>query len=69
MKRIHPELTATTVRCSSCGETFVLRSDRSELLVEVCSKCHPAYTGTQRTVAGGDRIARFEERLASARRR
>jgi large subunit ribosomal protein L31 len=68
MKTIHPELTSTSVRCSSCGETFAVRSTRSEIVVEVCSSCHPAYTGTERTAGSGDRIARFERRLARARR-
>ena len=63
----HPELTMTTVRCTSCGTTFETRSVRSELVVDVCSKCHPAYTGVARTVRGGNRIERFERRRAAAR--
>jgi large subunit ribosomal protein L31 len=65
---IHPELVPARVRCSSCGETFTLRSTRSEITLDVCSSCHPAYTGVERAARGGDRIARFERRLSLARR-
>ena len=63
---IHPELTATTVTCSNCGTTFETRSRRSSIQVEVCSQCHPAYTGVERTVSRGSRIERFERRRARA---
>jgi large subunit ribosomal protein L31 len=62
----HPELTYATVRCTTCGETFTTRSTRSELVVNVCSKCHPAYTGIQRAAHSGSRIERFERRRAAA---
>ncbi len=62
MKQIHPELTLATVRCTSCGETFTTRSTRSELVVDACSNCHPAYTGVERSVTKGGRIERFERR-------
>jgi large subunit ribosomal protein L31 len=60
----------TTVRCTSCGTTFTTRSNRPELVVEVCSNCHPAYTGVERAGATGSRIERFEQRrqLATQRR-
>ena len=69
MKQIHPELMLASVRCTSCGETFTTRSTRSELVVDSCSNCHPAYTGVERRVAMGGRIERFERRrqLASER--
>ena len=62
LKAIHPELTLATVRCTSCGNTFKTRSTRGELVVDVCSNCHPAYTGNDRPVASGSRIERFERR-------
>jgi large subunit ribosomal protein L31 len=68
LKQIHPELMWTNVRCSSCGNTFATRSTRSEIVVDVCSNCHPAYTGVQRAVQAGSRIERFERRRAAARR-
>ena len=66
MKQIHPELMLTTVRCTSCGTTFTTRSTRSELVIDTCSICHPAYTGRERVVQTGSRIARFERRLQKA---
>jgi len=66
LKRIHPELTHATVRCSSCGTEFTTRSTRPDILVDVCSNCHPAYTGVERTVRYGSRIERFERRRAAA---
>ena len=63
---IHPQLTPTTVSCSNCGTTFETRSTRPSLHVEVCSQCHPAYTGVERAVSRGSRIERFERRRARA---
>jgi large subunit ribosomal protein L31 len=62
MKANNPELTLTAVRCTSCGNTFTTRSTRSELVVDTCLSCHPAYTGVERAVASGSRIERFEQR-------
>jgi len=63
-KDIHPEYVETTVTCG-CGETFKTRSTIStgSLFVEVCSVCHPFYTGKQRILDTGGRIAKFEERM------
>ena len=58
---IHPEYQVTTVRCS-CGEEFQTRSTVSELRVDICSKCHPFYTGKQKLVDTGGRVERFERR-------
>jgi large subunit ribosomal protein L31 len=68
VKQIHPELMLTTVRCASCGNEFTTRSNQSELAIEVCSNCHPAYTGVERALASGSRIERFERRLRLAGR-
>jgi large subunit ribosomal protein L31 len=65
---IHPELNATTVTCSNCGATFETRSTRASIQVEVCSQCHPAYTGRERAVSRGSRIERFERRRDAAAR-
>ena len=46
---IHPEYVTATVRCA-CGNTFETRSTRSEIRVEICSNCHPFYTGKQKIV-------------------
>jgi large subunit ribosomal protein L31 len=65
---IHPELNTTTVMCSNCGTTFETRSTRPSIQVEVCSQCHPAYTGKERAVSRGSRIERFERRRDAAAR-
>ena len=64
---IHPEMRVATVTCSTCGTTFETRSMRPVIGVEICSACHPAYTGVERTVHRGSRIERFERRRAAAR--
>jgi large subunit ribosomal protein L31 len=66
MKQIHPQLMQTLVRCASCETTFMTRSVTGELVVDVCSHCHPAYTGVARTVSSGSRIERFERRRRAA---
>ncbi|MDD9371975.1 MAG: 50S ribosomal protein L31 [Acidimicrobiales bacterium] len=58
---IHPQYAEATVVCS-CGNTFKTRSTSSELRVELCSECHPFYTGKQKLVDTGGRIDRFERR-------
>ena len=60
---IHPDYQIATVRCS-CGNTFQTRSTRSELRVEICSNCHPFYTGKQKLVDTGGRVERFQRRYA-----
>jgi large subunit ribosomal protein L31 len=62
----HPHLHLVDVRCSSCGTSFTVRSTRPAISVDVCSNCHPAYTGTERTLASGGRIERFNRRRALA---
>lgn len=69
MKQIHPELMLTNVRCTTCGSTFTTRSTRSELVVDTCSGCHPAYTGVERAVLSGSRIEQFERRRQLAGRK
>jgi large subunit ribosomal protein L31 len=58
---IHPDYVEATVRCS-CGNTFTTRSTKADLRVELCSECHPFYTGKQKLVDTGGRIDRFERR-------
>ncbi|WP_200172033.1 50S ribosomal protein L31 [Tomitella cavernea] len=60
---IHPEYVATTVVCG-CGNTFETMSTKEDarINVEVCSKCHPFYTGKQKILDTGGRVARFEAR-------
>lgn len=65
---IHPNYVATTVTCG-CGESFQTRStiESGSLFVEVCSVCHPFYTGKQRILDTGGRVAKFQERIQKAK--
>ncbi|HKE73206.1 MAG TPA: 50S ribosomal protein L31 [Acidimicrobiales bacterium] len=65
---IHPEYVEATVRCS-CGNTFTTRSTKSDLHVELCSECHPFYTGKQKLVDTGGRIDRFKRRYGERKQR
>ena len=58
---IHPEYVAATVTCS-CGNTFQTRSTVPEIRLELCSACHPFYTGRQKLVDTGGRVERFQRR-------
>ncbi len=62
---IHPDYVLATVTCS-CGNTFETRSTKPELHVEVCSNCHPFYTGKQKLLDSGGRVERFQRRLERA---
>lgn len=64
---IHPEYRVVTVTCA-CGETFLTRSTRSDLRLEICSKCHPFFTGKQKLVDSAGRVERFERRYARSRK-
>ena len=63
---IHPEYGLSHVRCS-CGNEFYTRSTKPELHVEICSACHPFYTGKQKLVDTGGRVERFNRRAARSR--
>lgn len=58
---IHPDYHKTTVTCA-CGETFETGSTRQNLRVEICSKCHPFFTGKQKFVDAGGRVERFNKK-------
>ena len=58
---IHPEYVEARVTCS-CGNTFTTRSTKATLTSELCSECHPFYTGKQKLVDSGGRIEKFERR-------
>ena len=60
---IHPEYVEAHVRCT-CGNEFTTRSTQPEIHVEICSNCHPFYTGRQKLVDTGGRVERFRRRAA-----
>ncbi len=65
-KDIHPEYVDTQVTCT-CGASFTTRStvtSRQAIHADVCSQCHPFYTGKQKILDTGGRVARFEARYA-----
>ena len=63
---IHPEYKEITVACT-CGNTFPTRSTiGQDLQVEVCSNCHPFYTGKQKVVDTGGRVDKFRKKYAAA---
>jgi large subunit ribosomal protein L31 len=62
---IHPDYQIANVHCS-CGNTFQTRSTVSEIRAELCSNCHPFYTGKQKLVDAGGRVERFQRRYAGS---
>lgn len=65
---IHPDYVETTVTCS-CGNEFVTRSTAKsgKIHADVCSKCHPFYTGKQKILDTGGRVAKFEKRFGKSK--
>ena len=59
---IHPKYEAATIKCA-CGNVIETRSTKSNINVEVCSKCHPYFTGKQKLVDTGGRVDRFNKRF------
>jgi len=58
---IHPNYQETTVICA-CGETFKTRSTKKEIRLEICSACHPFFTGKQKLVDTAGRVERFQKK-------
>lgn len=65
---IHPNYAATTVKCA-CGATIETASTKSDLRVDVCSNCHPFFTGQQKLVDTGGRVDRFNKRFEKAQQK
>lgn len=63
---IHPQLYDTKVHCNSCDTNFTLRSTVPEITVEICSNCHPFYTGKQKLIDTAGRVDKFRARQAAA---
>ena len=60
---IHPHYIETTVRCA-CGSEFVTGSTKDNIRVEICSKCHPFFTGKQKLMDTAGRVERFRRKYA-----
>ena len=59
----HPKYHQAAVHCGSCGTEFAIGSTRTELRVDVCSNCHPFYTGKQNIIDTAGQVERFQRRL------
>ena len=59
---IHPEYEEAVIKCA-CGETFTTGSTKKSLSVDVCSKCHPFFTGKQKLIDIGGRVDRFKKKF------
>jgi large subunit ribosomal protein L31 len=64
---IHPEYVETTITCA-CGEVIHTRSTSANIRVEICSKCHPFFTGKQKLVDTAGRVERFQKKYANRKR-
>lgn len=62
---IHPAYETAVVKCA-CGNEFETRSTKKEIRVDICSKCHPFFTGKQKLVDTGGRVDRFNKRFANS---
>jgi large subunit ribosomal protein L31 len=60
-KKIHPALHEVEVNCA-CGNSFTTRATVNELKVEICSNCHPFFTGKQKLIDSAGRVERFQKR-------
>ena len=61
MKNIHPDYQETTITCA-CGNVIHTRSTKKDICVEICSKCHPFFTGKQKLVDTSGRVDMFNKR-------
>ncbi len=60
-KDIHPEYVECTVTCA-CGNTFTSKSNKSEIRVDICSECHPFFTGSEKIVDSARRVDKFKKK-------
>jgi large subunit ribosomal protein L31 len=60
-KKIHPEYKETTITCA-CGNVIQTRSTKQNLKIEICSKCHPFFTGTEKIIDSAGRVERFKSK-------
>ena len=65
---IHPEYVETTVNCA-CGNTWTTHSTKESIHLDVCSRCHPYFTGEQRIVDTAGRVERFRKRYENSPRK
>jgi len=61
-KGIHPQYYQATVICGSCGTTFVTGSTKKDIRVEICSRCHPFFTGQRKFIDAEGRVQKFAKK-------
>ncbi len=66
-KGIHPEYVESRVTCA-CGNTFLTRSTKKEIRVEICSQCHPFFTGKQKLIDSAGRIEKFRKKYGDSKK-
>lgn len=67
-KEIHPKYGKCTVKCA-CGHVFETGSTRESMTVDICSNCHPFYTGRQKLVDTGGRVDKFKKRMQRSKQK
>ncbi len=65
-KEIHPDYKAAVITCA-CGEVIQTRSTKGSFRVDICSKCHPFFTGKQKLLDTAGRVERFRKKFAKAK--
>ncbi len=65
-KDVHPEYQECIVTCA-CGNTFKTRSTKKEIRVEICSMCHPFFTGKQKFIDSAGRVEKFKKKFGDAK--
>ena len=64
---IHPQYFAQSTATCACGASFVVGSTKEKIQVEICSQCHPFYTGNEKVLDTAGRVERFKNRAAAAK--
>lgn len=67
-KEIHPKYNEKVTAKCACGATFVIGSTMEEINVEICSQCHPFYTGNEKVLDTAGRVDKFKKRMAAAQK-
>jgi len=67
-KGIHPEYAESSVTCA-CGNTFTTRSTKKEIRVEICSQCHPFFTGKQKFIDSAGRVEKFRKKYGDLKKK
>lgn len=68
-KEIHPKYNTSTKATCACGAAFSVGSTIEKIEVEVCSSCHPFYTGTEKVIDTAGRVEKFKARMAKAKKK